>query len=146
MLRNFIVVQPAPLWSDITIELSARSGALNALSSSILRESDAFEFSVSRLPWGDSIRLSGTGIDQNEKFTLATLPTTSLVYAPLSLTVLTLVGLIGAFVAGLALTKERRRTSLYVELVLVPVVLLITVLGYPPLFIGIALGLSLIHI
>jgi hypothetical protein len=140
LLRNFIVVQPAPLWSDITIELSARSGALNALSSSILRESDAFEFSVSRLPWGDSIRLSGTGIDQNEKFTLATLPTTSLVYAPLSLTVLTLVGLIGAFVAGLALTKERRRTSLYVELVLVPVVLLITVLGYPPLFIGIALG------
>lgn len=140
LLRNFVVVQPAPLWSDMTIELTARSSSLTALSSSILRESDAFDFSVSRLPWGDSIRLSGTDIDQNEKFTLATLPTTSLVYAPLSLTALTLVGLIGAFVIGLKLTEERRRTSLYVELVLVPVVLLITVLGYPPLFIGIALG------
>ena len=119
LLRNFVVVQPAPLWSDMTIELTARSSSLTALSSSILRESDAFDFSVSRLPWGDSIRLSGTDIDQNEKFTLATLPTTSLVYAPLSLTALTLVGLIGAFVIGLNLTKERRRTSLYVELVLV---------------------------
>ncbi len=140
LLRNFVVVQPAPLWSDMTIELTARSSALTALSSSILRESEAFDFSVSRLPWGDSIRLSGTDIDQNEKFTLATLPTTSLVYAPLSLTALTLVGLLGAFLVGLSLTKERRRTSLYVEMVLVPVVLFITVLGYPPLFIGIALG------
>ena len=140
LLRNFVVVQPAPLWNDISIDLEARSTSLTALSSSILRESDAFDFSVSRMPWGDIVRLQAEGLDQDEKFTLATLPTSSLAYAPLSLTVATIVGLLVAFVIGLRLTRQRRRTYLYLELVLVPVALAVTLFGYPPLFIGIVLG------
>lgn len=140
LLRNFIVVQPAPLWGDVSIDLDARSTPLTALSSSILRESDAFDFSVNRLPWGDKIALSGEGIDQNEKFTLVTLPTSSVAYAPLSLTALTVLGLLGAFLLGMRLTKDKRRTTFFVEMLLLPVVLLILFFGYPPLFIGIALG------
>ena len=140
LLRNFVVVQPAPLWSDIRIDLEARSSSFTALSSSILRESDAFDFSVSRMPWGDHVRLQADGLDQDEKFTLATLPTSSLAYAPLTLTVATLVGLLVSFVIGLRLTRQRRRTYLYLELILVPVALAVTLFGYPPLFIGIALG------
>ncbi len=140
LLRNFVVVQPAPLWNDISIDLEARSTSLTALSSSILRESDAFDFSVSRMPWGDIVRLQAEGLDQDEKFTLATLPTSSLAYAPLSLTVATIVGLLVAFVIGLRLTRQRRRTYLYLELALVPVALAVTLFGYPPLFIGIVLG------
>jgi len=140
LLRNFVVVQPAPLWRDISIDLEARSTSFTALSSSILRESDAFDFSVSRMPWGDIVRLQAEGLDQDEKFTLATLPTSSLAYAPLSLTVATLVGLLVSFVIGLRLTRQRRRTYLYLELALVPVALAVTLFGYPPLFIGIVLG------
>lgn len=140
LLRNFIVVQPAPLWGEISIDLEAKSSSFTALSSSILRESDAFDFSVSRMPWGDIVRLQAEGLDQDEKFTLATLPTSSLVYAPLSLTAATLVGLLVAFVIGLRLTKQRRRTYLYLELVLMPVALAVTIFGYPPLFIGIVIG------
>ena len=140
LLRNFVVVQPAPLWSEISIDLEARSTSLTALSSSILRESDAFDFSVSRMPWGDIVRLQAEDLDQDEKFTLATLPTSSLAYAPLSLTVATIVGLLVAFVIGLRLTRQRRRTYLYLELALVPVALAVTLFGYPPLFIGIVLG------
>jgi hypothetical protein len=140
LLRNFIVVQPAPLWSDFALTLDARSSSLTALSNSIVRESTAFDFSVSRLPWGDRIHLEGEDLDQTENFALSTLPTANLIYAPLSLSVLTLVGLLASFVVGLRLTRSRRRTYLYLELVLVPVVLLVALFGYPPVFIGTALG------
>jgi hypothetical protein len=140
LLRNFVVVQPAPLWSAINIEVEATSSSMTALSSSILRESEAFEFSVVRFPWGDRVSLSGEDIDQNEKFTLATLPTSALSFAPLPLTALTLLALFAAFVIGLRLTRQRRRSYLYLELVLAPVVLLVTFFGYPPLFIGVAMG------
>lgn len=140
LLRNFIVVQPAPLWSDFTLTLDARSSSLTALSNSIVRESTAFDFSVSRLPWGDRIHLEGENLEQSENFALSTLPTANLIYAPLTLSILTLVGLLGAFVVGLRLTRSRRRTYLYLELVLVPLVMLVTLFGYPPVFIGTAVG------
>ena len=140
LLRNFIVVQPAPLWSEYSLSLTARSSALTALSNSIVRESEAFDFSVLRMPWGDVISMEGEGIEQGETFSLSTLPTTSVAYAPLTLSILTLVGLLGAFMLGLRLTRNRRRTYLYIELVLVPIALAVTVIGYPVAFIGIALG------
>ena len=43
------------------------------------------------------------------------LPTSNLVHAPVSISLLTIVGLIGAFAMALALTKSRRRTYLYME-------------------------------
>ena len=81
LLRNFIVVQPAPLWSDYSLDLTARSSALTALSNSIIRESDAFDFAVLRMPWGDIITMEGEGIEQGEKFSFEVLPTSSLAYA-----------------------------------------------------------------
>ncbi|MDP6200545.1 MAG: hypothetical protein QF531_07190, partial [Candidatus Poseidonia sp.] len=140
LLRNFIVVQPAPLWSDYSLDLTARSSAFTALSNSIIRESDAFDFAVLRMPWGDIITMEGEGIEQGEKFSFEVLPTSSLAYAPLTLSALTLVGLLAAFVIGLRLTRNRRRTYLYLELVLIPIALAVTVIGYPVAFIGIALG------
>ena len=140
LLRNFVVVQPAPLWSDYSLMLEARSTSTTALSNSILRESDAFDFSVSRMPWGDTVRMRGENIDQSESFVLSTLPTANLIYAPVSVSLLTLIGLVGAFAAGLRLTKSRRRTYLYMEMVLAPIVLLVALFGYPIPFIGIALG------
>ncbi len=84
LLRNFIVVQPAPLWSDYSLTLNARSSAMTALSNSIVRESKAFDFSVSRMPWGDQISMQGDDIDQSETFapvsyTHMTLPTKRIV-------------------------------------------------------------------
>ena len=140
LLREFVVVQPAPLWSDISIDLRAQSGTMTALSNSILRDSTALEFSVKRLPWGDSVRLTGEDLDQNEKFTLSTLPTTNVVYAPLPLMLLTVLSTLVSFTIGLRLTRTRQRTALYFELIFVPVVLFVALLGYPPSFIAIALG------
>ena len=140
LLQDFIITQPAPLWSDCSIALEATSTATTSFSSSILRDSTALEFSIVRFPWGDQLRLEGEGFDQEESFTFATLPTSSLAFAPLSLTVLTFIGLLVTFVVGLAITRSRRRTYLYMELVLAPVVLLVCFFGYPPIFIGGALG------
>ncbi len=140
LLEDFIITQPAPLWSDYRLKLEATSTPTTSLSNSILRDSTAIDLSVSRFPWGDQLRLEGEGLDQEESFTLATLPTSSLVYAPLTLGVLTIVGLLVAFVVGLSLTRKRRRTYLYTELVLAPVILMVYAFGYPPMFIGGALG------
>ena len=68
LLRNFIVVQPAPLWSDFSLTLDARSSTFTAFSNSRVKESTAFDFSVSRLPWGDRIHLDGEGLEQSENF------------------------------------------------------------------------------
>ena len=129
LLEDFIITQPAPLWSDYRLELEATSTPTTSLSNSILRDSTAIDLSVSRFPWGDQLRLEGEGLDQEESFTLATLPTSSLVYAPLTLGVLTIVGLLVAFVVGLSLTRKRRRTYLYTELVLAPVILMVYALA-----------------
>ena len=142
LLRNFIIVQPAPLWHDIDIDLTATSDSFTALSSGNLRETDAMDLSVLRLPWGDHLHLQGEGLDQDEKFTLATVPTSSPVYAPLPLMALTALGIFGGIFVGLRLTRQRRRNYLYLEMIFVPLVLLIAVLGYPPDFVAIALGIA----
>ena len=42
-----------------------------ASSNSIVRESEAFDFSVLRMPWGDVISMEGEGIEQGETFSLS---------------------------------------------------------------------------
>ena len=136
LLEDFAVPQPAPLWSSINIDMEATSSSLTAFIQN-QPTPDAFDSSVLRTPWGDRLVYSAEGLDQNEVFNFQTVPTSSLAYAPLSLTVLTLFGLLAAFAITLRITRERSRSVVYLELVLMPVVLGIVLLGYPPFFISI---------
>lgn len=136
LISKFTVVQPVPLWKSFNLNLEASSSYTTSFSESILRESDAFDFSVSRMPWGDKVTLSGEGIGQSESFSLTSAATQLFIFAPLTLTILTLLGTFGSFFIGLLITRNRKRTYLYLEGVLIPVIGLTLILGYPLEFIG----------
>ncbi|MDA8759373.1 hypothetical protein N9M83_03975 [Candidatus Poseidonia alphae] len=136
LINRFIVVQPAPLWSSFSLSLTAKTSSFTSLSNNVLRESTEFQLSVLRMPWGDEITLEGEGISQEEAFRLNSVPTSAVSFTPMPLTLLSVFGLLGAFMMGMRITRQRKRTVMYSELVLVPVVGLVLVLGYPAIFVG----------
>jgi hypothetical protein len=142
LIEDFAVPQPAPLWSSIDLDLSASSGSLTAFIRNIPPDSDAFDFSLLRTPWGEQLSLSAENLDQNEVFALESIPTSSLAYAPLPVTVLTLAALFGAFAVALRMSRSRSRSVIYLELVLIPVTVTVMLLGFPLMFIGIACGVA----
>lgn len=135
VLSNFIVVQPAPLWSSINLEVEYASSMLTGLTLSDVNNDD-LALSVARTPWGDVVTVRGEGLSQDDKFTFSTIPTSALTFAPLPLAVLTLLGCAAALLIGMRLSRNRRRTYLYLELVFMPVVGAVFVFGFPPNFIG----------
>ena len=140
VIGHFAVVQPAPIWSSITLDAEYTSSMLSAITESKLLETDTLKMSVARSPFGDTISLSGEGFGQDETFALTVIPTTAITFAPLPLALLSLFGCLAAFVIGLRLSRQRRRTYLFVELALLPVVALVFLFGFPPLFIGSSVG------
>ena len=136
LINQFIIVQPAPLWSSFSLSLTAKTSSFTSLSNNVLRESTQFQLSILRMPWGDEINLEGEGISQDEAFRLNSVPTSAVSFTPMPLTLLSVFGLLGAFMVGMRITRQRKRTVMYTELVLVPVVGLVLVLGYPAIFVG----------
>jgi len=82
------------------------------------------------------VTLRGEGLSQDEKFTFTTIATSAITFAPLPLALLTMLGCAAAMLVGLRLSRNRRRTYLYLELVLMPMVGAVFVFGFPPEFIG----------
>lgn len=136
LINQFIIVQPAPLWSSFSLSLTAKTSSFTSLSNNVLRESTQFQLSILRMPWGDEITLEGEGISQDEAFRLNSVPTSAVSFTPMPLTLLSVFGLLCAFMVGMRITRQRKRTVMYTELVLVPVVGLVLVLGYPAIFVG----------
>ena len=145
LLRNFIVVQPVELWSEYSLDLKATSTSFSAFSYSALQETEELDMTIMRFPWGDQIVLRGEGIDQGESFSLATVPTTSVIDSPMPLSVISVIACLAAFVIAMRLTRERKRTYFYMEMIFLPVVALIQLFGYPAPFVGVVIiGMSVI--
>lgn len=141
-IEQFVVSQPAPIWSSINLDAEYRSSMLTAMTNSKLLKSDNLQLSVSRSPFGDTISLVGEGFDQDENFALNIIPTSAITYAPMPLAVLSLLACIGAMVIGLRLSRNRIRTYLYLELVLLPVIALIFLFGFPPVWVGSSIAIT----
>ena len=60
------------------------------------------------------------------------MPTDNILNAPLSLSLVTLLILLGGVWLSLSITKNKRRGAIWIELILIPVVLLALYLAYPP--------------
>lgn len=136
LINDFLIVQPAPLWSDFSISLTAKTNAFTSFSFSELKLSENLDLSVSRMPWGDTIHLEGDGLQQEEEFRLETVPTKALVFAPLVIAVLSAAGLLLAFAITMRITRQRKRSFVYFELVFVPIIGLIYIFGYNSIVIG----------
>ena len=136
LLRNFITVQPAPLWSDLTLSLEGESSGFSAYLGPKVLESSEVKLSHSRFPWGETISIEGSDLDQDVDFTFSFIPTNAPLNSPIPL----LVGVGGALLVGLIvalrMTRTRERKILMLELVFVPMVAFIHFFAYPPLFVG----------
>lgn len=140
-IRDFVVVQPAKIWSGFDLQLEISTSMMTGLTSTKLSQSDAFDLQTIRTPFYDTIILKGNGIEQDESFTLSSIPTTSLGYSPFILGLLLLVSFVGAFYIALKISAYRRKNVLMAELILMPLALLVYIFAYPPLFIGVSVAL-----
>ena len=143
LVRNFVIIQPVPIWSAFDLSISIETGIMSSLTGTTLSPSDnTLDFTQRRTPFGESFEIEGTGLEPGEKFTLSAMPSTNPLNAPLSLTIISSVIIIGGLWFALRLTKNKHRGALWIEAgMLVPVVFLALYLAYEPFIVGV-LGVS----
>ena len=141
LLRSFVIVQPAPIWSTIDISISIETGMMSSLTGAKSSD-DSIELTHRRTPFGESIEVSAEGLEPSTTFTISAMPTTNPLNAPLSLTVITLVIIAGGLWLALRVTKKKRRSALWIEMILIPVVLLSLYLAYPPFTVGVIAAIT----
>ena len=144
IIGSFITAQPSPLWSEYSLSLSGSTTAFTSFAGATVDSTESVSLSYSRLPWGESLTLEGENIDQDEQFRVMASPTNSPIHSPLPLLLLVIVGLGIGFMLALRFAKNRKRKMLYVELILIPLVALIHFIAYPPLFVGGAVGTTVL--
>jgi len=142
LLRNFVIVQSAPIWSTIDLSISIETGMMSSLTGATIKGEDSIELAHRRTPFGESIEVSAEGLEPSATFTISAMPTTNPLNAPLSLTVITLVIIVGGLWVALRMTKKKRRSALWIEMILIPVVLLSLYLAYPPFTVGVIAAIT----
>ncbi len=136
LLRNFIDVQPIPVWSQVDISLEGTSSGFSAFMSPSALQSDEIDVSHSRFPWGETLTINGEALNQDEKFTIVFVPTNDPISAPMPLTIgVGLALFVGLFVA-LRLSKNKSRSLLALELLLVPLIAFIHFFAFSSVFVG----------
>ena len=136
LLRNFMVVQPVPVWSEVDISLEGTSSGFSAFMNPTALQSEEIDVSHSRFPWGETLTIKAVDLEQDEKFTIVFVPTDDPISAPMPLTIgVGLALFVGLFVA-LRLSKNKSRSLLALELLLVPLIAFIQFFAFTPLFVG----------
>ena len=143
VVRDFIVVQPVPFWSEWSIDLTLRSSGLTALAGLDLGDSEGLNLNHRRLPMGEVAVLSGSGLDQGLTFELIAAPTSAPLYAPMLVLLATVAVLAGGLALGWRVSRNRRRTLLMTEVVLLSIIVIAMFLfAYPSIFVMGAAGSS----
>ena len=91
LLRSFTTTQTTPIWQDYSITVEAKSSVLTSFGNSEMLESDYLSFSHSRFPWGEVITIEASSTSLDEDFTIIVQPNDNLLFAPMPLTIITLV-------------------------------------------------------
>ena len=142
LLRSFTNTQTTPIWQDYSISVEAKSSVLTSFGNSEMLESDYLSFSHSRYPWGEVINIEASSTSLDEDFTIIVQPNDNILFAPMPLTIITLAIVLFGLFSSLSMTTNKHRRFLNLELVLVPIIGLIYVFSYPPLFVFGASGVT----
>ena len=142
ILRDFIVVQPAPIWANIDISVNIETGMMASLTGATIKGEDSIDLTHRRTPFGETISIKAENLEPSATFTLSGMPTANPLNAPLSLSIITLIIIGGGFYCALRITKNKRRSALWIETILIPVVLLSLYLAYDPFTVGIIAGIA----
>ena len=134
LIRSFITT-PTPLWSGYDITVSGSSSLMTSFATVDLDASDLLEVDYLRFPWGEMVTIKGEGLTQSDEFSITTKPTTNVVYAPLSLTIIVVVMLAGGLWLAFKMVRQKNRYPLLMETILIPMIFVMVFFAYPPLFV-----------
>ena len=132
---GFMSSQPSPLWSTYDLFIKIDSTAMASFSSIDVKQNDEIELNFLRFPWGESATITATGFTQSDKFTLDSQPTTSIIHAPIGLTLIMTLILGGGLWFAFRMVSNRSKYPLLFEMILVPVVFLLHFFALEPVFI-----------
>ena len=141
LIGGFITAQPTPLWSDVSLSLKGTSSGMTSFSFPKVSSTDSVTYRHLRMPWGESLSLEGSNIDTDDYFSFQITPTGSIAATPAVLSILVLFGLCLGFVFALSFSRSRRRSILFLELILVPLAGVIHILAYPSVYVGAAVAI-----
>ncbi|MEC8258705.1 MAG: hypothetical protein VXZ94_05890 [Candidatus Thermoplasmatota archaeon] len=142
LLRSFTNTQTTPIWQDYSLFVEAKSSVLTSFGNSEILESDYLSFSHSRYPWGEVITIESSSTSLDEDFTIIVQPNDNLLFAPMPLTIITTIVVLFGLFSALSITKNKHRRFLNLELILVPIIGLIYLFSYPPIFVFGASGVA----
>ena len=131
----FMSPQPSPLWSSYDLLINIKSSPMTSFSFIELKQSDDLEVNHLRFPWGESATIKATGLTQSDKFTLDSQPTTSIIHAPIGLTLAMTIILGAGLWFAFVMVRNRTKYPLMIEMVLVPVVFALHFFALQPLYI-----------
>lgn len=143
ILRNFVVVQPSPIWSSIDLNIDIKTSFGTSLTGAEIKGDESLELTQRRTPFGESIQITSSDLNPSSTFVLTAMPTSNLLNAPLSLSAFTIIVLLGGLFTSLSMTKSKRRGALWIEMILAPVVLLSLYLAYEPFTVGVITGITI---
>lgn len=142
ILRNFVIVQPSPIWSSVDINIDIDTAMMASLTGAEISGEDSIDLTHRRTPIGESISISVVNLKPSATFTFSAMPTANPLNAPLTLSIATLVLITAGFWLSMKITSNKRRSALWLELILIPVVLLALYLAYPPFTVGVISGVA----
>ena len=123
-------------WPDeYDITVSGSSSLMTSFATVDLDASDLLEVDYLRFPWGEMVTIKGEGLTQSDEFSITTKPTTNVVYAPLSLTIIVVVMLAGGLWLAFKMVRQKNRYPLLMETILIPMIFVMVFFAYPPLFV-----------
>ena len=81
----FMTSQPSPLWSSYDLLINVKSSGFTSFTNMDVVQGD-IEVTYLRFPWGESATISVQDLTQSDDFRIESRPTTSILHAPLGLT------------------------------------------------------------
>jgi hypothetical protein len=138
LLRNFIVSETSTVWSNIDLNINIETGMTTSLTGAEIKgDVGANAISYKRTPFGESITISADGLKQSDSFVFTAMPTDNIINTPGSLSLITIISLAAGIFVVLKMTKTKRRSALWFEMVLVPIVLAALYLATEPFTVGV---------
>ena len=131
----FMTSQPSPLWSSYDLLINIKSSGFTSFTNMDVLQNDDIEVTYLRFPWGESATISVQDLTQSDNFRIESRPTTSILHAPLSLTLIMTLMLAGGLFVAFRMVRNRSKYPIMIEMILVPIVFLLLFFAFEAVYI-----------
>jgi len=138
LLRDFVRFNPQmPTFKSYDLNIEIQTSMFTSLTAANLKGEDNLDLTLRRTPFGETITLTATDISPRTTFVIEAFPSTNPLNAPISLSIVTLGVILAGLFFSMKLTRTKKRTVIWVEMSLIPVILVALYLAYEPFIIGV---------